>query len=105
MSDKRKYKDRAEYLKQAVDKRRKKLKTMALEYKGGKCEVCGYAKYPGAMEFHHRDPQSKDFGIGFKGYTRSWDKVKAELDKCVLLCSNCHHEIHGGLVQPFWETR
>ena len=79
---------------EAVQKRREKLKLMAIEYKGGKCEICGYNKCPDALEFHHVNPEEKEFGIGQKGYTRSFDDVKKELDKCLLVCSNCHREIH-----------
>lgn len=78
---------------EAVQKRRDKIKIMAVEYLGGKCVKCGYNKYVGALEFHHVDG-NKDFGIAAKGYTRSWEKIKKELDKCILLCSNCHREIH-----------
>jgi 5-methylcytosine-specific restriction endonuclease McrA len=81
---------------EAVQRRREKIKQMAVEYKGGKCEKCGYNKYIGALEFHHINGE-KDFGIGAKGYTRSWEKVKEELDKCELLCSNCHKEEHAGI--------
>ena len=70
-----------------------------IKYKGGKCSICGYNKYYGALEFHHLDPNEKEFGVGEKGYTRSWEKVKQELDKCVLLCSNCHKEVHAGLIK------
>ena len=80
----------------AVQKRREKIKLMAVEYKGGKCEKCGYDKYMGALEFHHENGE-KEFGISAKGYTRSWEKVKDELNKCILLCSNCHKEIHSGV--------
>lgn len=45
---------------------------MAVQYKGGKCCVCGYNKYLGALEFHHLNPNEKDFGISNKGYTRSF---------------------------------
>ncbi len=100
MADTRKYSDRAEYLKKAVDKRRKKIKTMAIAYKGNKCTFCGYDKCAGALEFHHLDPKGKDFGLGQNGLTRSWEKTKNELNKCVLVCSNCHKEIHAGLLQP-----
>lgn len=78
----------------AVTAKRKKLKIQAIEYKGGCCELCGYNKFVGALDFHHKDPKTKEFSISSKGYTRSWGKVKEELDKCVLLCSNCHREIH-----------
>lgn len=99
MPDKRTYQDRREALIKAVIKRRKKVKTLALEYKGGKCQECGYKKYEGALELHHIDKSTKSFGIGEKGYTRSWEKVKAELDKCVLLCANCHREVESGILQ------
>ncbi len=99
MPDRRKYVDRREALIKAVAKRRKKLKTFAIEYKGGKCQQCGYNKYEGALELHHINRADKSFGIGDKGYTRSWEKVKAELDKCLLLCANCHREIEAGIMQ------
>ena len=82
----------------AVQKRREKTKELAVEYMGGKCCICGYSKYIGALEFHHLNPTEKEFGIGSKGYTRSFEKVKKELDKCILVCSNCHKEIHAGIV-------
>lgn len=82
---------------EAVQKRRDKLKQKSVEYKGNKCEKCGYDKFIGALEFHHIDPNEKDFGISYKGYTRSWNKVKLELDKCKLLCANCHREEHAGI--------
>lgn len=63
MRDKRKYSDRSEYIKKAVSKRRKKLRKMAIEYKGGKCVLCGYNQCQQALEFHHRDLKQKDFGI------------------------------------------
>lgn len=84
---------------EAVQKRRRKVKKLAIQYKGGKCERCGYDKCSRALEFHHLDPNEKDFGIGHKGYTRSWEKVKEELDKCIMVCANCHAEIHDGLIE------
>jgi hypothetical protein len=80
-----------------VDKRRKKLKSMAVDYKGGECEKCGYKKCITALEFHHLDPSQKDFGISVDGNTRGWVAVKTELDKCILVCANCHREIHEEL--------
>ena len=93
--DTRRYADRRQYLIAAVHKRRKKIRQEALEYKGGACEYCGYNRCSDALEFHHTDSSGKDFSISDKGYTRSWAKVKEELDKCVLLCANCHREIHA----------
>ena len=83
----------------AVQRRRKQVKEMAVEYKGGKCQCCGYDKYSGALEFHHKYPNEKEFSIGFRGYCYAWEKVKKELDKCVLVCANCHREIHAGLIK------
>jgi 5-methylcytosine-specific restriction endonuclease McrA len=71
---------------------------MALEYKGGVCQICGYSKCKRALSFHYIDPKTKEFGISFRGFTRSWDKTKNELDKCILLCMNCHMELHDDLV-------
>lgn len=99
MGDKRKYADRREELIRAVAKRRRKIKTMAIAYKGDKCQVCGYSKFQGALDLHHLDPRKKLFGIGDKGYTRSWEMVKAELDKCILVCANCHRELEAGIAQ------
>ena len=73
---------------------------MSLEYKGGKCLICGYDRCTEALEFHHSDSAEKDFGISHKGYTRSWTRVKQELDKCMLLCANCHREVHAKLQLP-----
>jgi 5-methylcytosine-specific restriction endonuclease McrA len=99
MPDKRTYADRAEYLKKAVSERRKKLREMALEYGGGKCILCGYSLSKRAMVFHHVDASQKDFGLSVRGLTRSWEKMKAELEKCVLLCANCHGEVHDNITQ------
>lgn len=99
MPEKRKYKDRAKYLIKAVAKRRKALRQKSIDYLGGKCIVCGYAKYESALEFHHLDDKSKDFGLSEKGMTRSWERIRQELDKCVIVCANCHREIHGKKLQ------
>jgi predicted HNH restriction endonuclease len=99
MPIKRTYADRAEYIKNAVSKRRKKLKEMALEYGGNKCQICGYDKCSRALNFHHKDASLKDFGLSAQGLTRSWERTKAELDKCILVCANCHMEIHEGITQ------
>ena len=79
----------------AVYKKRKKLKLDLVEYKGGKCEICGYNKCIAALEFHHKNVKEKDFSISDTGYTRSLEKSKREVDKCMLVCSNCHREIHS----------
>lgn len=97
--DTRTYADRAEYLKKAVAERRRKIRAQAIAYGGGACQVCGYKKCTRALSFHHKDPKQKDFGLSARGLTRSWEKTKVELDKCVLLCANCHMEVHEGLTK------
>ena len=76
-----------------LSKSRKTLKEKLVEYKGGKCEKCGYDKCITALEFHHLDPNEKEFGIGCNGVL-SFEKCKKEVDKCILVCANCHREIH-----------
>lgn len=100
MADKRTYADRRQYLINAVSKRRKVLREKAIEYKGGKCMFCGYNRCQSALDFHHFDEKEKGFGISKDGITRSWERIVKELDKCVLVCSNCHREIHAGILQP-----
>ena len=63
------------------------IKAIGLE---PKCQTCGYARYIGALEFHHLDPASKDHGILDRGF----DAAVIEARKCVLVCSNCHREAH-----------
>ena len=83
---------------EAVQKRREATKQILIDYKGGKCEICGYNKCNAALEFHHKEPNEKDFGLAYKGYTHSLEACKKEVDKCILVCSNCHREIHSGLI-------
>jgi len=73
------------------------LKKAAVRHLGGECVLCGYSKCIGALEFHHKDPNEKDFTIS-KIRSRTLDRVKEELSKCALVCANCHREVHAGLV-------
>jgi predicted HNH restriction endonuclease len=82
---------------QYVAKRRRKIKQLALDYKGNKCSICSYNKSIRALSFHHLNPDTKEFGIASSGETRSWERVKVELDKCILVCANCHMEIHENI--------
>lgn len=78
--------------------KQKDLKKKSVEYKGGKCCICGYNKYVGALDFHHVDPSQKEFNISrLRLYT--WERVKMELDKCVCVCKNCHAELHGNVTK------
>ena len=75
-----------------------KFKLKCIEYKGGKCIICEYNKYYGSLEFHHLDPKEKEYTISHLRSNGFNDKVRQELDKCILLCSNCHKEVEGGII-------
>lgn len=75
---------------------RQRTKQKLVDYKGGQCQICGYKKWIGNLAFHHCDPKSKDFTITAK--TIAFDKLKNEVDKCMLLCHICHGEVHAGLI-------
>lgn len=75
---------------------RERKKQKAVEFLGGKCQLCGYDKHYKMLEFHHLDPNEKDFAISSK---TSWgfSRIEDELKKCAVLCPNCHREVHLGL--------
>lgn len=75
---------------------RQKTKKLLVDYKGGKCQVCEYDKCMPNLIFHHTDPTKKDFAISCAG--KGIDKLKKEVDKCVLLCCRCHGEVHAGMI-------
>ena len=81
-----------EYQKQ----KQRAIKHKLVEYKGGKCQKCGYDKCEGALQFHHRDPEEKDFTLSHINLSKnfSMEALLKEVDKCDLLCANCHAEIH-----------
>jgi hypothetical protein len=76
--------------------RRKKVKEQAIKYKNSKCALCGYDRCIYSLEFHHIDSDLKKFTIAHAAYQRKWSEVLDELDKCVLLCANCHREVEYG---------
>jgi len=84
----------------ATLERQRALKRTAVEYKGGECQCCGFNTYVGALEFHHLNPAEKDFEVSKWPRKTMCDVIKAELDKCVLLCSNCHRMVHAGVLEP-----
>ena len=73
---------------------RRSMKKQAVKILGGKCSICGYNRCIDALEFHHENPHEKDFKLG-SGNTMSWKEYKNEAMKCILVCSNCHKEIHS----------
>mgnify|MGYP002507682637 CR=1 FL=1 len=74
---------------------RNKRKQKAIDYKGGKCSICGYNKCNRSLQFHHLDETTKELELS-SSWSASWERTKKELDKCILVCANCHGEMHEG---------
>ena len=77
---------------------RKKIKRLVDEYKSTlSCVVCG-ENHPAVLQFHHLDPKEKDFDICYATHSGvGFEKIQAEIDKCVVLCANCHFKEHYSL--------
>jgi transposase len=82
---------------EAVVKRRRHVKATLVEDAGGRCALCGYDRSPAALQFHHVEPGTKLFAIARRGVSRSLEAARAEAEKCVLLCANCHAEVEAGI--------
>ena len=78
-------------------KRRNLYKTKLVEAHGSKCAICGYCKTSNSLEFHHSDSKKKEFSISSND-VGSFEKLLEESKKCIMICANCHREIHAGLV-------
>jgi hypothetical protein len=78
--------------KRTGDAGKEKVRSLKTEY-GGKCTRCGYDKCFDALEFHHTDPNTKEFHIGERRGLNI-DALRVELNKCILVCRNCHTELH-----------
>jgi len=77
----------------------KKFKELLVRAGGGRCIICGYNKCNRALSFHHMN-DDKEFGIAsIRSIPKNWDLILSEVKKCVLVCSNCHSEIHDNLIQ------
>ncbi len=73
-----------------------KRKLELIESRGGKCEVCGYDKNIAALEFHHINPDEKEFQLDMRHLSNtSLERLQNEVNKCQLLCANCHREAHN----------
>lgn len=79
----------------AVAAQRRKNKRRLTDHFGGQCVLCGYNRCQDALEFHHKDESVKEFGISVTGKTYGMDRMIAEAEKCLLVCANCHREIHA----------
>lgn len=81
-----------------VKKWRQIAKIVVIECLGGKCQICGYNRCKTALETHHINPLEKDFTLSFiLSSCRSWELIYEEMTKCILLCTNCHREVHENL--------
>ena len=85
---------RAEYVKKTYKKRYGESKQIMHELKINGCAICGYSECDAALDFHHANPQDKKFRISLSHIDYKANKIINELNKCILLCSNCHREIH-----------
>ena len=81
--------DRIRYLKRVI-------KNILIQEKGGKCEICGYNNCLGALDFHHTDSQEKEFTLSQVNLSESFsmEDLRKEANKCIILCANCHRELH-----------
>ena len=79
-----------------VSNYRRRRKINLINVLGGKCQICGFNSFPDALEFHHEDPNEKDYGLASKGTCHDIETDLNEVRKCFLLCANCHRGIHCG---------
>jgi hypothetical protein len=80
-----------------VTRRKQRVKRELVEWAGGCCTVCGYDRCIINLGFHHVDPSQKSFALDM-GTTKSIAAYLEEIEKCVLVCANCHGEIEMGLI-------
>lgn len=79
---------------------RRRTKQKIIDAMGGGCLICSYNRCQNALELHHLDPSKKELGFaGVRANPKAMETLIPELRKCVLLCSNCHKEVHAGYVQ------
>ena len=88
---------------QQVKNHRRKRKKDIIYIMGDKCCICGYNKCQSALELHHLKPEEEDFTIG-QTLNKDLEIILKELQKCILVCANCHREIHSGLIESLNNT-
>jgi hypothetical protein len=90
------YKKNREYVKEVTINHQKEIRNFIEKYKENKsCSICGYNKWGKALHLHHKDRNTKKFGIAnATNLGVSIETLKEEIDKCIILCSNCHTELH-----------
>lgn len=77
---------------------RQTRKASMIKILGGKCTICGYNRCSAALEAHHINPSKKEFILTGKYLQYAWSRVLSEIEKCILLCANCHREYHAGMI-------
>lgn len=93
------YKKNIKIYKNKARKWANKAREKYQEYKATlSCNVCGESE-PCCLDFHHRDPETKDFTLSKASAGMSLKRIKEEIEKCVVLCSNCHRKVHAGVLQ------
>lgn len=80
------------------NERKRIIRSQYIKKAGGKCIYCGYSRYEGALDFHHRDPKEKAFALSVQNFGTRKDLLDKEIEKCDLLCSNCHRELHHAIL-------
>ena len=84
-----------EYQREWAMARRKERSEFLRAYKCNiGCTICGYNLHAAALDFHHRNPDEKKFNISNNLSSRNWDSILAEVEKCDILCANCHRIEH-----------
>jgi len=83
--------------KQVIEWRRRTKKNV-LDGFDNKCAICGYNKCVAALEFHHINPDEKEFSFS-SFQSLKWEKIVSEMQKCICVCANCHREIHAGMIE------
>ena len=76
----------------------KKKRTIINSYKECGCVICG-EKEPVCLDFHHINPSDKNFDIGKQFHIKATETIIKEIDKCVVLCANCHRKVHAGIIK------
>jgi hypothetical protein len=76
-------------------------KKILIRLKQNGCSICGYNECQDALDFHHANPNDKKFNLCVDGIERKDDLIIDELNKCILLCKNCHAKIHNSEVKIY----
>jgi len=79
---------------------RNRTKERIIQSFGGSCGICNYHKCQRSLDLHHLDPEQKEFSLSsIRAKPKAWSKIVDELRKCVLLCKNCHGEVHDSMTE------